>query len=53
MHSGIRLPLVMPFRRGSVGIDALQYLADLYLRTEISGFVALGRRSSSPPGAAA
>ncbi|WP_431823456.1 4-hydroxy-tetrahydrodipicolinate synthase family protein [Burkholderia sp. F1] len=42
MSSGIWLPLVTPFRKGKVDIDALQYLADTYLRTEISGFVALG-----------
>lgn len=42
MYSGIWLPLVTPFRNGEVDIDALQRLADHYLRTEISGFVALG-----------
>ncbi|MEX3855571.1 4-hydroxy-tetrahydrodipicolinate synthase [Paraburkholderia youngii] len=42
MYSGVWLPIVTPFRRGRVDIDALQYLADMYLRTEISGFVALG-----------
>jgi 4-hydroxy-tetrahydrodipicolinate synthase len=42
MYSGIWLPIVTPFRNGKVDIDALQYLADTYLRTEISGFVALG-----------
>ncbi|HEY3598629.1 MAG TPA: 4-hydroxy-tetrahydrodipicolinate synthase [Paraburkholderia sp.] len=42
MYSGIWLPIVTPFRNGEVDIDALQRLADYYLRTEISGFVALG-----------
>jgi 4-hydroxy-tetrahydrodipicolinate synthase len=42
MYSGIWLPLVTPFRNGEVDTDALQRLADHYLRTEISGFVALG-----------
>ncbi|QCP54990.1 4-hydroxy-tetrahydrodipicolinate synthase [Trinickia violacea] len=42
MYSGIWLPIITPFRNGKVDIDALQYLADTYLRTEISGFVALG-----------
>ena len=42
MYSGVWLPIVTPFRNGTVDIDALQRLADYYLRTEISGFVALG-----------
>ncbi len=42
MYSGIWLPIVTPFRNGEVDVDALQRLADYYLRTEISGFVALG-----------
>ncbi|MGF6602132.1 4-hydroxy-tetrahydrodipicolinate synthase [Paraburkholderia sp. GAS448] len=42
MYSGVWLPIVTPFRSGEVDIDALQRLADYYLRTEISGFVALG-----------
>ncbi|MGF6998386.1 4-hydroxy-tetrahydrodipicolinate synthase family protein [Paraburkholderia sp. GAS32] len=41
MFSGIWLPIVTPFRNGEVDVDALQRLADYYLRTEISGFVAL------------
>lgn len=41
MFSGIWLPIVTPMRNGEVDIDALQRLADHYLRTEISGFVAL------------
>jgi dihydrodipicolinate synthase/N-acetylneuraminate lyase len=41
MLSGIWLPIVTPLRSGEVDIDALQRLADYYLRTEISGFVAL------------
>ncbi|MFM0047555.1 4-hydroxy-tetrahydrodipicolinate synthase [Paraburkholderia sediminicola] len=41
MFSGIWLPIVTPFRHGEVDVDALQRLADYYLRTEISGFVAL------------
>jgi 4-hydroxy-tetrahydrodipicolinate synthase len=42
MYSAIWLPIVTPFRNGQVDVDALQRLADHYLRTEISGFVALG-----------
>ena len=42
MYSSIWLPIVTPFRNGQVDVDALQRLADHYLRTEISGFVALG-----------
>jgi 4-hydroxy-tetrahydrodipicolinate synthase len=42
MYSGIWLPIVTPFRSGEIDIDALERLADYYLRTEISGFVALG-----------
>jgi 4-hydroxy-tetrahydrodipicolinate synthase len=42
MVSGIWLPIVTPFRNGQVDVDALQRLADHYLREEISGFVALG-----------
>ncbi|MEQ5841854.1 4-hydroxy-tetrahydrodipicolinate synthase [Paraburkholderia acidicola] len=42
MYSGVWLPIVTPFRNGTVDIEALQRLADYYLRTEISGFVALG-----------
>jgi 4-hydroxy-tetrahydrodipicolinate synthase len=42
MYSGIWLPIVTPFRNGEVDIEGLQRLADYYLRTEISGFVALG-----------
>ena len=41
MFSGIWLPIVTPLRNGEVDVDALQRLADYYLRTEISGFVAL------------
>jgi 4-hydroxy-tetrahydrodipicolinate synthase len=41
MFSGIWLPIVTPLRNGEVDIDALQGLADYYLHTEISGFVAL------------
>lgn len=41
MFSGIWLPIVTPFRNGEVDVDALQRLADYYLRTDISGFVAL------------
>jgi 4-hydroxy-tetrahydrodipicolinate synthase len=41
MFSGIWLPIVTPLRNGEVDIDALQRLADYYLHTEISGFVAL------------
>jgi 4-hydroxy-tetrahydrodipicolinate synthase len=41
MFSGIWLPIVTPLRNGEVDIDALQRLADYYLRTEISGIVAL------------
>jgi 4-hydroxy-tetrahydrodipicolinate synthase len=42
MFSGIWLPIVTPLRSGKVDVDALQRLADHYLRrTEISGFVAL------------
>jgi 4-hydroxy-tetrahydrodipicolinate synthase len=42
MYSGIWLPIVTPFRGGRNDVDALQCLADYYLRTEISGLVALG-----------
>jgi 4-hydroxy-tetrahydrodipicolinate synthase len=42
MYSAIWLPIVTPFRNGQVDVDALQRLADHCLRTEISGFVALG-----------
>ncbi|MGA7780979.1 MAG: 4-hydroxy-tetrahydrodipicolinate synthase [Paraburkholderia sp.] len=42
MYSGIWLPIVTPFRGGELDIDALQRLAEHYLSTEISGFVALG-----------
>jgi 4-hydroxy-tetrahydrodipicolinate synthase len=41
MYSGIWLPIITPFRNAEVDFDALQRLADYYLRTEISGFVAL------------
>jgi 4-hydroxy-tetrahydrodipicolinate synthase len=41
MFSGIWLPIVTPLRNGEVDIDALQRLADYYLHTDISGFVAL------------
>ncbi|PRX35985.1 4-hydroxy-tetrahydrodipicolinate synthase [Paraburkholderia sp. BL18I3N2] len=41
MFSGIWLPIVTPLRNGEVDIDSLQRLADYYLRTEISGIVAL------------
>ncbi|QQC66591.1 4-hydroxy-tetrahydrodipicolinate synthase family protein [Paraburkholderia ginsengisoli] len=41
MFSGIWLPIVTPLRNGEVDIDALQRLADYYLHTQISGFVAL------------
>lgn len=41
MFSGIWLPIVTPLRNGEVDVDALQRLADYYLRTDISGFVAL------------
>lgn len=36
------MPIVTPFRGGEIDINALQRLADYYLRTEISGLVALG-----------
>ncbi|CAB3767939.1 4-hydroxy-tetrahydrodipicolinate synthase family protein [Paraburkholderia solisilvae] len=42
MYSGIWLPIVTPFRNGEVDVEGLQRLADYYLHTEISGFVALG-----------
>jgi 4-hydroxy-tetrahydrodipicolinate synthase len=42
MYSGIWLPIVTPLRGGKVDIEALQRLADYYLRTEISGLIALG-----------
>ncbi|CAB3762687.1 4-hydroxy-tetrahydrodipicolinate synthase family protein [Paraburkholderia humisilvae] len=42
MYSGIWLPIVTPFRNGDVDVEGLQRLADYYLHTEISGFVALG-----------
>lgn len=42
MDPGIWLPIITPFRRDRVDVDALPYLADMYPRTEISGFVALG-----------
>jgi 4-hydroxy-tetrahydrodipicolinate synthase len=42
MYSGIWLPIVTPFRDGKLDVNALQHLADYYLRTEISGLVALG-----------
>jgi 4-hydroxy-tetrahydrodipicolinate synthase len=42
MYSGIWLPIVTPFRDGEVDVDALQHLAEHYMRSEISGFVALG-----------
>ncbi|MFM0341253.1 4-hydroxy-tetrahydrodipicolinate synthase family protein [Paraburkholderia fungorum] len=41
MFSGIWLPIVTPLRNGEVDIDALQRLAEYYLHTDISGFVAL------------
>jgi 4-hydroxy-tetrahydrodipicolinate synthase len=41
MFSGIWLPIVTPLRNGEVDIDSLQRLAEYYLRTEISGIVAL------------
>ncbi len=41
MFSGIWLPIVTPLCNGEVDIDALQRLADYYLHTDISGFVAL------------
>ncbi|MFM0741237.1 4-hydroxy-tetrahydrodipicolinate synthase [Paraburkholderia xenovorans] len=41
MFSGIWLPIITPLRHGEVDVDALQRLADHYLHTEISGFVAL------------
>ena len=41
MFSGIWLPIVTPLRNGEVDIDSLQRLAQYYLRTEISGIVAL------------
>ncbi|MGF6773437.1 4-hydroxy-tetrahydrodipicolinate synthase [Paraburkholderia sp. GAS199] len=41
MFSGIWLPIVTPLRHGEIDVDALQRLAEHYLRTEISGFVAL------------
>ncbi|MFM0292331.1 MULTISPECIES: 4-hydroxy-tetrahydrodipicolinate synthase family protein [Paraburkholderia] len=41
MFSGIWLPIVTPLRNGEVDIDALQRLADYYLRTGIAGIVAL------------
>jgi 4-hydroxy-tetrahydrodipicolinate synthase len=42
MVSGIWLPIVTPFKGGQVDTDALQRLADHYLDTELSGFIALG-----------
>jgi 4-hydroxy-tetrahydrodipicolinate synthase len=42
MYSGIWLPIVTPFRGGEIDIDALGLLAEHYLRTDISGVVALG-----------
>ncbi|CAD6555411.1 4-hydroxy-tetrahydrodipicolinate synthase family protein [Paraburkholderia metrosideri] len=42
MVSGIWLPIVTPFRSGEVDLEALRYLAAHYLRTGISGIVALG-----------
>jgi 4-hydroxy-tetrahydrodipicolinate synthase len=42
MVSGIWLPIVTPFRNGQVDTDALQRLAEHYLREEVSGFIALG-----------
>ncbi|MFM0392878.1 4-hydroxy-tetrahydrodipicolinate synthase family protein [Paraburkholderia phytofirmans] len=41
MFSGIWLPIVTPLRNGEVDLDSLQRLAEYYLRTEISGIVAL------------
>ncbi|HEY4298078.1 MAG TPA: 4-hydroxy-tetrahydrodipicolinate synthase [Paraburkholderia sp.] len=41
MFSGIWLPIVTPLRNGEVDVDALQRLAEYYLHTGISGFVAL------------
>ncbi|WP_133645536.1 4-hydroxy-tetrahydrodipicolinate synthase [Paraburkholderia flava] len=41
MYNGIWLPIVTPFRSGSVDIDALQMLTEHYLRSGISGIVAL------------
>src|ERR1700731_4882834 len=42
MMSGIWIPLVTPFKNGLVDTDALQHLAEHYLKTDISGFIALG-----------
>jgi 4-hydroxy-tetrahydrodipicolinate synthase len=42
MVSGIWLPIVTPFKNGQVDTDALQRLAEHYLTTELSGFIALG-----------
>jgi len=42
MVSGIWLPIVTPFKNGLVDTDALQRLAEHYLDTELSGFIALG-----------
>lgn len=42
MYSAIWLPIVTPFRNGRVDANALQHLADHYLTTEVSGFIALG-----------
>ena len=41
MFSGIWLPIVTPLRNGEIDIDSLQRLAEYYMRTEISGIVAL------------
>jgi 4-hydroxy-tetrahydrodipicolinate synthase len=41
MFSGIWLPIVTPLHNGELDIDSLQRLAEDYLRTEISGIVAL------------
>jgi 4-hydroxy-tetrahydrodipicolinate synthase len=48
MYSGIWLPIVTPFRGGEVDIGALEHLADYYLRTEISGFIALSTTGEAP-----
>jgi hypothetical protein len=44
MYSGIWLPIIAPFRHGKVDIDALQYLADTYLSTQISPGTSFLRR---------
>jgi len=47
MISGIWLPLVTPFKQGTVDVPALQNLVHYYAGTGISGFVALGTTGES------